>query len=380
MEKIHTTQWIQSLHNPLVWKCLACPSTFREMASQQELANHVERVHARLSDEDKQRLAGADRIPKLRPVDVCPICMEHFKSKSPPSSQQRHDQHQEDPSKSTTAHKELQSSHNEKKARFSVPDSSESESDGTGAYQPAQSQRAAKQQPDHAWTGRHIAKHLKSLAFFFSNRLTGDWDKNSNATERSVENLTQLVGSESRRDLDFDPEPRLPDIVRPAVHLRWQELHDLAGFDEFEWIMPEVNSEEGQLDVQCIRENRRELAAAWGGNHRPLEPNMPSKDLELMFPSRSDKNDKFVERDTMYSTSLILIILELCRSTSGIEDWVLEQCFEDLRLFSKALDSLRHSTKPDSLKNDLFLVSSPSVPKAPFYLSRYPRKLANSRC
>ncbi|KIX05938.1 uncharacterized protein Z518_03912 [Rhinocladiella mackenziei CBS 650.93] len=226
MHKIHTPQWIRSMHNPLIWKCPVCSSTsatefVSEEKLQQSLVEHMKQKHAELDEDDQWNLASVSGIPTPRPVDVCPICKDDHK----PKARQRHAPQGnrsalEDETPMSTVTRESQESHKKKRARFAVSDGSQSGSDRDGIGRPAR-RTQVKHQPsdrlpqasDHDRIERYIGQHLKALAFFFSNRLVRDWDQESNAPQGSRTDSVLLdleLPSEQESD---DNSPRLSVAV-----------------------------------------------------------------------------------------------------------------------------------------------------------------------
>ncbi|KAK5654615.1 hypothetical protein OQA88_7245 [Cercophora sp. LCS_1] len=262
MEKIHTTQWLRSLLTPFAWKCSTCSPTSPEIPSQGEWVSHMEKKHGGLGEEARRCLESGSRIPKLRPTDICPICLEQFKpekSLGRMAPENESDVKNEDETQHSPPNRQ-------KRVGFSIPESVDGESDADSGAEDGQFQM--KQRPEHAWAANHIAQHMKSLAFFFSTRFVQDVDQESNAPVMSRGNSTQALDFDSLSALDFSVSesdfPRLPEPTLPAE----------GG----------SSADEISSDMACIAENLTNLLADWGGDVRPLEPNLPPEDLELLFP------------------------------------------------------------------------------------------------
>jgi len=312
------------------------------MSSQSEWINHIKKNHCEIGEEGRQRLEAGSRIPKLRPADICPICLEQFKPETSLARESLEDDDNFEGKFNNEEKRQHSTPERQRRVGFSVPESLDGESDAGSGSRDEEFQM--KQRPDHAWAGNHIAQHLKSLAFFFSSRFDRGVDHESNAPGMSGENSTQLLDSDSLPALDFSVSetdfPRLPDSAFPVE----------GG----------PSTDETSSDTACIEDNRATLLAIWGGHGRLPEPNLPREDFELLYPGpaseESGNGSEKWPRSThaVVCASFAFIILELCRRalTSDIlDDWVQDQCVPDLKQISEALDGFRDAAGLPSLKS-----------------------------
>lgn len=79
MHIVHTTSWLESLHNGYEWSCSIChtPSTSTSSSRadvEDEFVKHVQTDHLDVQPSDARLLATISCFPLPQPKDTCPIC------------------------------------------------------------------------------------------------------------------------------------------------------------------------------------------------------------------------------------------------------------------------------------------------------------------
>lgn len=326
MRRTHTAQWIESLHNPLAWKCPVCCSTsVTESASkeqlQKDLIAHMEILHPELDEDDRRNLASVSGIPRLRPLNICPICGDHHQPKGrqePVAIDNGSDMGDE----ALTAKEDITSyaPSGEKKIRFDLPTGSDTESDEDGADSLArQADQQSPQARDHDRIEKYIGQHLKALAFYFANRLLDENERDSNVPSRSsVESAFLDLGSLSDLETD-DNAPRLP-MEEPVEDISQESTS---------------NTDEENEQRACILLNLLQLRRDWGGDRRAPEPKLSPEQLRDMFPDNShqrsdDTWNPIGPGNIIAYAACTLIVLELCQKISESPSQLLQD--EQLRL------------------------------------------------
>jgi hypothetical protein len=346
------------MHNTLIWKCPVCQSTSQkgeEFASeerlQQSLIEHMQ-LHPEIDKNNQQNLARVSGIPKPRPVDKCPICLD---DNQPERREEETHQGKDNPVEEASKPREstkLQPSDRKKGVEFTLPDDSESHSEDDDTVKPAsrarakqQGHRRSTQDSDHERLEKHISQHLRALAFYFSNRLLRDMDRESDAPLGSTVDSSLLdLSSLSNPDSDNDP-PQLPVAT---------ELFD-----------NDLDTDERKEQVAIVESNLKELSFDWGSDRRPPEPSMAPEELQRMFPDTSyHRNDDLwkplsVEYALAYA-ALVLIILELCQAIPERQNWSASEgpLYSDLEIFSFALRGFHGDELKAGSQSDFILAST----------------------
>lgn len=340
MRKIHTTQWIRSLHNPSIWKCPMKHAKSISFSLREDLIQHLQQNHPELTQKDQQNLVNISEIPIPRPIDECPICGDKHEppKKPPPKDEEESEGEVTVPPKSETSKK--------KNARFDIPESSsESESEQHEADDEAIQAQAIRAR-DHNRIETNIGQHLKSLAFFFSNRLTRDLDIESDDAQ----------GSSVDSDEDEDDRVLFPN---PA------DIEDDS--PELPVFLSLVQGPiEGQSCLSCVEENLTELYVLWEGSRRPLGPNLPAEELECIFPKKSSA-EKIPSHGVVYA-ALGIVVLEICNSVYSQDAFNQDVSPSvTLRQFLRLLNQFFSSDDIAKYKDDFILVS---IITAIFYTTR----------
>ncbi|KAI0452816.1 hypothetical protein F5B21DRAFT_505895 [Xylaria acuta] len=222
MEGVHTTKWARRIHSPQVWYCDVSPHKYLEFEERGELEHHLENEHFNdLNPKQLQRRLARNVLPSRRRKNMCPLCnqdilkvyelQEHLRSEDVTTPQKAPDQKAQ-PSKGP-------------RVRFQdVEDFSSSDEETSNDITDDISLLNAdeKNKLDLGKVSRHIAGHLKSLAFLSIRYLDhdavagegdsgraasgGDCDdiEGSNRTDKATERILDDFPEAAYSKLEFE--------------------------------------------------------------------------------------------------------------------------------------------------------------------------------
>ncbi len=179
MKKTHTPLWIRYLHNEI-----SCPLCVAEASvdyeDERDFAAHMSTAH----DAVDVSLAANSGIPRLRPVNLCPVCGDQHLRRS-----LRVDEEAVEIKDETPLHKEnlVSKASGRPEVRFSLPGDDAEDAKVPGQARPRASVEASKEEKDHERIEKNIGKHLQALAFYFSKWLVDENDTEQASVERSHE-------------------------------------------------------------------------------------------------------------------------------------------------------------------------------------------------
>jgi hypothetical protein len=242
---------------------------------------------------------------------------------------------------------ELQPPNKKKGVKFALPADSKSHSKGDDARKAqAEQQRHGRstQDSDHERLEGHIGQHLRALAFYFSNRLLRDVDKESDAPLGSSIDSSRLDRLSVSSPGSEDDPPRLP---------------------AFELFDNDSDTDDAKDRAEIIASSLKELRIDWGSDRRPPEPSISPGVLQRMFPDTSyRRNDDLwkplnVESTITYA-ALVLITLELCQAIPetpylSASDSVI---YTHLGSFSTALEEYQERKLKAGSQSDFILAST----------------------
>ncbi|KAI1739123.1 hypothetical protein F4680DRAFT_148998 [Xylaria scruposa] len=75
MDGIHTTDWARTIYSPKVWYCDVSPHEYLEFKEKEELERHLHNEHSNeLSFEQLERRLARNVLPSPREKGICPLC------------------------------------------------------------------------------------------------------------------------------------------------------------------------------------------------------------------------------------------------------------------------------------------------------------------
>ena len=228
---MHSRQWCQEVHKPNAWYCDMAhdgQSGFKYFGNAEAFHKHLESDH--MNTIPAKKIASSIRrnvISRPRDVGVCPLCLEDISA----FTQNITEPEKPEDFQGGTSLKSERQAFQRRKVQIQLPDTqlpSDEESDDGGisiSAAEAQPKQQKARESNHLKLSKHIAQHLKSLAFLSlrwfedgetsndsdqdSSRIKSGWpskQSGSSAGSLNFEDVLSGVRLEQRLRLHWDRE------------------------------------------------------------------------------------------------------------------------------------------------------------------------------
>ncbi|CAO2657895.1 Nn.00g071550.m01.CDS01 [Neocucurbitaria sp. VM-36] len=221
MESIHTGRWCQEVHKPKAWYCDAAhegKTGFLFFDNAEQLKSHLELYHK--DTVPSARLASKVRrsvISRSRDVDLCPLCHEVISTVTPDITKSSELEEKISPKigKSKPLKRELPIHMPES---YFISDDESFDKDMALGADAIRAEQDRIKDPAQSKLSKHIAEHLKSLAFvslrWFGDDITLE-NSDHNSIKAELGQTSEKHGSLSLGVLDFEDVP--PDERRSTI-------------------------------------------------------------------------------------------------------------------------------------------------------------------
>ncbi|KAI1752132.1 hypothetical protein F4782DRAFT_502146 [Xylaria castorea] len=165
MDDVHTTDWARIIHSPQVWYCDVSPHEYLEFGEKEELEHHLQNEHSNdMSSKQLERRLARNVLPSPREKSACPLCKQDILK--------IHELQEKLLTEDRTAHPIIldQKTRPYKSSRVRFQDvgdfsSSDEETFKDLADDVSSLNTEERKKMDLGKVSKHIAGHLKSLAF-----------------------------------------------------------------------------------------------------------------------------------------------------------------------------------------------------------------------
>ncbi|KAI0103356.1 hypothetical protein GGR51DRAFT_561784 [Nemania sp. FL0031] len=306
MRGAHTPEWPRTIHTPKVWYCGITPHEYLRFENKKELEKHLRREHVELSAWQLERRLTRNTLPSWREKHICLICNQDISKiyERKPSIPGRYIT-----SPATAVEREPRLAKLSTKVRLqdvedSFSDSSiDEETHGYIVDDIQLSLTAEKRNKfDSMKVARHIARHLKSLAFMSIRYLEGD-AKVEEGESLKVAPSADGNESENPRPADEIAERILRDF--PEAINGKLDFEDIPLAEKIETREGEHPETFAQIDKEAATPSKREVRSGNALNEQDLHaPKDPPEDELFKNVGAGD------ERLTRYSDTRLQFVPE----------------------------------------------------------------------
>ncbi|KAI0439843.1 hypothetical protein F4803DRAFT_529470 [Xylaria telfairii] len=246
MDDVHTTDWARRIHSPQVWYCDVSPHEYLEFREKRELEHHLKTEHSNdLNSNQLKRRLVRNTLPSPRGENICPLCNQDI-LKVFKLQEQVLGNYEIAPSK--VADEKVPASKGPRVKFQDMEDFTsldEETSKNIAEDVSSSSKTEEKRKLDLGKVSRHIAGHLKALAFLSIRYLdhdavAGEGDsgkaesganyddiEDSNRADKAIERILDDFPEAADGNLEFGDIPTERIDVGENEH-----LEEAAGFYE----------------------------------------------------------------------------------------------------------------------------------------------------
>ncbi|KAJ8129674.1 hypothetical protein O1611_g3959 [Lasiodiplodia mahajangana] len=183
MENAHTPDWARMIHSSQVWYCDVSPHRYLEFTKKEDLETHLRDEHTKLDPEQRVRRLERNVLPSIRKRHLCPLCNQDI-LRVYELQQHLPSGHETGPFEDAVEKVRLST---DPKVRFQdVGDSSSSEDEANTDNIPPSLTAEEIKKLNEGKVARHVAGHLKSLAFLSIRYLEGDATADEGDSEKAA--------------------------------------------------------------------------------------------------------------------------------------------------------------------------------------------------